>query len=243
MSSNLDLVAVCREFQKVLENQLGFSRAAVHHPGTQGGVTEDRWITVLRGALPRRYDVARAQVLDSNGHVSDQIDCVVFDPQYTPTLFSDEQHRFVAAEAVYAVLEVKPGLSKETLEYAGAKAASVRRLHRTSTEIPHAGGTYPPKPVFPILAGILALESDWADGLGATFEARIGELAGDHALDLGCVLRAGGFERREETLARAPADTSLMWFLFRLLARLQALGTVPAIDWTRYASALQSTER
>jgi hypothetical protein len=243
MSSNLDLAAACQEFQTVLESQLGLSRATVHHAGTQGGITEDRWITVLRSALPRRYDVARAQVVDSNGQVSDQIDCVVFDPQYTPTLFNQEHHRFVAAEAVYAVLEVKPTLNKETLDYAGAKAASVRRLRRTSIEIPHAGGVYPPKPVFPILAGILALDCDWAEGLGATFEARVAELAEDHALDIGCVLRVGGFERREGVLSRVPADQCLMWFLFRLLARLQALGTVPAIDWTRYSSALQPTEQ
>jgi hypothetical protein len=242
-AGQLDLVAVCREFQTVLEQHLGLSRASIPHSGTQGGVTEDRWIAVLRDALPRRYDVARALVLDSNGCVSEQIDCVVFDPQYTPTLFNQEQHRFVAAEAVYAILEVKPNLNKETLEYAGQKAASVRGLHRTSTSIPHAGGTYPPKPIFPILAGIVALESDWSDGLGTTFAARLSELPSEHALELGCVLRAGAFEQREGALDRVPADRSLMWFLFRLLARLQALGTVPAIDWTRYAAALHEPKR
>lgn len=234
----LDLAAICREFQRNLEQQLGFSRASIPHAGTQGGVNEDHWIDVLRNALPRRYDVAKALVLDSDGEVSDHIDCVIFDPQYTPTLFNQEHHRFIAAEAVYAVLEIKPVLNKETLQYAADKAASVRRLHRTSAPISHAGGVFPPKGPSRILAGVLALESGWTDGLGATFQEHLGALAADRALDFGCVLRGGAFERDDGKITCTSPEHSLAWFLFRLLARLQPLATVPATDWNRYSAAL-----
>ena len=80
----------------------------------------------LRKYLPNRYAVAQGIVVDSNGATSDQIDIIIFDPQYTPTLLDQQSHRFVPAEAVYGVLEAKPVISKQNLEYAGDKAASVR---------------------------------------------------------------------------------------------------------------------
>jgi hypothetical protein len=47
------------------------------------------------------------------------------------------------------------------VEYAEQKVACVRRLYRTSLPIPHAGGTYAPKPLTHILGGILTFDSDW----------------------------------------------------------------------------------
>ena len=54
----------------------------------------------LRKYLPNRYAVAQGIVVDSNGATSDQIDIIIFDPQYTPTLLDQQSHRFVPAEAV-----------------------------------------------------------------------------------------------------------------------------------------------
>jgi hypothetical protein len=65
--------------------------------------------------------------------------------QYTPSLLDQQKHRYVPAEAVYAVFEVKPSINWDYLIYAGEKADSVRILERTSIEIPHAGGTFPAK--------------------------------------------------------------------------------------------------
>jgi len=56
-----------------------------------------------------------------------------------------------------AVAEREIGLQR--LGYAQKKMASVRRLYRTSLPIPHAGGTYPPKPLPHILGGLLSLAS------------------------------------------------------------------------------------
>ena len=233
------LVRAFRAAQRLLEQQLGLSRETIPHPGVKGDVTEDHWISTLRGYLPRRYAVDKAIVVDSRGAHSDHIDVVVYDSQYTPNLRDQHRHRFIPAEAVYAVMECKPILNKPHLEYAGDKASSVRKLHRTSAPIHHADGTYPAKKLFEIPAGILAVGSDWIEGLGKTFSARLGELQGDNRIDFGCALRAGAFDRFDGELRIAQAEDALMWFLLRLLGKLQTLATVPAVDWNAYVSALE----
>ena len=141
----------------------------ITHNGDRGEVNEQFFIDFLRAYLPNRYTVEKAIVLDSLGKVSHSIDIVVFDRQYTPTLLDNDKHRYVPAEAVYAVFECKPTIDKGYLEYAADKIASVRTLHRTSVDIHHAGGVFKKKELFPIVGGILALNVEWADGLGESF--------------------------------------------------------------------------
>ena len=118
--------------QKVLQVKLELSAQSITHPGTLGDVNESYVIDVLHKYLPKRYAVDNGIVIDSTGATSDQIDVVIYDNQYTPTLLDQENHRFIPAEAVYAVFEVKPTINKAYLEYAGNKAESVRKLKRTS---------------------------------------------------------------------------------------------------------------
>lgn len=210
------------------------------HDGDRGEVNEKYFIEVLRNYLPDRYTVHKASVLDSDGEASDSIDVVVYDRQYTPTLLDSESHRYVPAEAVYAVFECKPKINKAYLEYAAEKAESVRRLKRTSVAIPHAGGSYPPKPHFDIIAGILATEVEWKDGFGESFKKCHAELTGLQRLDCGLAVDGHCFDTFADggafTFCRT--ENSLVNFLFRLLNQLQSLGTVPAIDWNAYASQL-----
>src|SRR6266498_1834164 len=141
----------------------------ITHAGDRGEVNEPHFSDFLRKYLPNRYTVEKAIVLDSEGNVSDSIDIVVFDRQYTPTLLDNDKHRYVPAEAVYAVFECKPTINKAYLEYAGDKVASVRRLKRTSVEIHHAGGIFPAKKLFNIVGGILSIDVDWRDAFGESF--------------------------------------------------------------------------
>jgi hypothetical protein len=196
---------------------------------------------VLRLYLPNRYSVHKASILDSEGQISESIDVVVHDRQYTPTLLDSESHRYVPAEAVYAIFECKPKIDKGYLEYAGKKAESVRRLKRTSVPIPHAGATpYPPKPLFPIIAGILAVEVDWKEGLAESFEKCHAELRGLQMLDCGLAVDGHLFDTfsGNKLFTCCKTENALVYFLFRFLNQLQTLGTVPAIDWNAYASQL-----
>jgi hypothetical protein len=229
--------------QEVLELQLKLSSKSITHDGLMGEVNERHFIQFLRKYLPMRYAIDHGIVIDSNGATSDQIDIVIFDHQYTPTLLDQHAHRFIPAEAVYCVLEVKPTINKTYLEYAGEKAKSVRELERTSVPIPHAGGEYPPKPLFPIIAGIVAAEIEWADGLGGeTFRSNFSALMDNRVLDCGLALSDRSFDIFDNSISLSPKGHSLAFFVFRLLQRLQSLGTVPAIDWNRYANVIGSED-
>ena len=225
--------------QKLLQTKLELSGQSITHPGTLGEVNEAYFIEVLRKYLPNRYAVETGIILDSNGLTSDQIDVVIYDNQYTPTLLDQQNHRFIPAEAIYAVFEVKPTINKTYLEYAGDKAISVRRLKRTSVPIPHAGGEYPAKEPFPIVAGIVAGSMEWTEGFfGKAFQDAHAGLSDMAALDCGLAVSGSVFDTYSGKMEIGPDGRALIYFLFRLLQKLQSLGTVPAIDWNAYATAL-----
>ena len=227
--------------QECLIAKLRSSDRIVHN-GDKGEVNEKHFIDFLRKYLPNRYTVNKAMVIDSEGNVSDSIDIVVFDRQYTPTLLDNNKHRYVPAEAVYAIFECKPTINKEYLEYAADKIESVRKLKRTSVEIVYAGGKYPAKEHFDILGGILALRIDWTDNFGETFQKNHKTLLGKRRIDCGFVAEGASFDIFENadnfSYSFGTKDNSLAYFAFRLLWKLQSLATVPAIDWMSYAKTL-----
>lgn len=216
------------------------SSKRITHAGDRGEVNEQHFIDFLRKYLPNRYTVEKAIVVDSKGAVSDSIDVVVFDRQYTPTLLDNDKHRYVPAEAVYAVFECKPTINKDLLEYAADKAASVRKLHRTSVDIHTADGVTKAKKHFTIIAGILAIDVGWKDGFGKSFRKVHAKLKGDRALDCGFAATGASFDEFEGAgkYNLGPKDNALAHFAFRLLHGLQPRATVPAVDWMAYANRL-----
>ena len=231
------------DVQRVLDAKLKLSAGSITHDGTLGGVDEGHWLDVFRKYLPNRYAVTSGFIIDSRGQTSDQIDIVIYDLHYTPTLLTQEQHRCIPAEAVYAIFEAKPHIDKAYLEYAADKAASVRRLHRSSIPIPYAAGNYPAKALFEIVAGIVGVKVDWADGFGESFRRNLDSLTGDRRLNCGCALSHGSFDTFDPggSLTVGAAEGALIFFLFRLLGKLQSLGTVPAIDWNVYAEVFRKS--
>jgi hypothetical protein len=226
--------------QRVLELQLQLSTESITHPGTLGDVNEQYFIDFLRKYLPHRYAIDKAIVIDSTGNTSDQIDIVIFDRQYTPTLLDQESHRYVPSEAVYAVFEAKPTINKACVKYASSKAQSVRKLTRTSVPIQHAGGQFPAKKPFPIVAGIVASTSSWQGGFSsASFKTLITSLKPGSTLDCGLAVSGSCFDTYDGRIVIGPGKQALSYFVFRLLQKLQSLGTVPAIDWNAYAAVLK----
>jgi hypothetical protein len=220
---------------------LSATREVVPHPGTKGAATELQWLTMLNNYLPERYFVDSAFVLDCDGKLSDQIDIVIYDRQYSPFLFNQNFVKYIPAESVYAALEVKPEINSGVVRYAGEKVASVRRLRRTTAPIPHAGGMHDAKPLGPILGGILTLGSSWTPPLGESFVDSLGALAPDERLDVGCVLECGGFAVTYEDKPKieiSSLETSLIYFFMRLVSRLREIGTVPALDFSEYGRVL-----
>jgi hypothetical protein len=178
-------------------------------------------------------------VVDSQGTFSEQIDVVVFDRQYSPFIFRYEDQTIIPAESVYAVFEAKQTINAEQLAYAQKKVESVRRLHRTSLPIPHAGGVYPPKLLTPILGGLLTFESDWNPPLGVALIAALEDGTGERRLDLGCVAAHGIFGCDSTACYTiTPLSKPATAFLFELIARLQNGATVPMIDIRAYGQWL-----
>jgi hypothetical protein len=229
--------------QRQLSARLEGGREVITHPGTKGTAAELNWIAMLSDYLPERYEVDSAFVVDADGSLSEQLDVVIFDRQYSPFLFNQDEALYVPAESVYAVLEVKQAMGRDEIIYAGDKIRSVRRLRWTSRSIPHAGGRFEPKAPFVPLGGLLCLESGWNPPFGAPFQDAVGALRPDQRLDLGCVLTHGAFETASAngrlTTTVSEPELALVVFFIRLVERLQDLGTVPAIDWTEYARSLR----
>ncbi len=219
-----------------IQHKLHTSRACLAHPGTKGDASENVWLELLSLYLPRRYQAAKAFVVDSEGAFSEQIDVVVFDRQYSPFIFLHQGQTIIPAESVYAVFEAKQTLNADLVRYARRKVASVRKLRRTSLPIPHAGGVYPAKPLIPILGGILTFESDWNPPLGPSLEVALREGTAEDRLEFGCVAAHGQFSCDPGTghYTFQEGGKPATAFLFNLISRLQFSGTVPMIDVQAY---------
>lgn len=216
----------------------------VNHSADKGDNSEENWIKWFRAYLPKRYKAAKATVIDSQGNISDQIDLVLYDAQYSYLALNQNGILYIPAESVYAVFEIKQDLTKSHMEYAGKKAESVRRLFRTSASIPYAGGVYPPKPLHRILAGILTTFSGWAEPFGNSFQRCLMEYMKNQQIDCGCVLQGGAFyfDYNTNNLRKSKQEESLVYFFLQLLILLQNMGTVPAIDLAEYMKALDLSQ-
>lgn len=220
-----------------IQQKLDIVRKTLDHPVSKGNASETVWLELLQTYLPKRYQAATAHVVDSLGVFSQQIDVVVFDRQYSPFIFSYQGQTIVPSESVYAVFEAKQAINAKQIAYAQEKVTSVRRLCRTSLPIPHAGGTYKPKALTPILGGILTYESDWTPTFGQPLSNALQDGGADGRLDFGCIAAHGYFSLDESASAYEtfPGGKPATAFLFKLISQLQISGTVPMIDVQAYA--------
>jgi hypothetical protein len=227
--------AVMRGLAERVERDLRLARSTIGHGPSLGGATEQVWIRIFDTYLPERYRARSATLMDSEGHFSDQIDVVIFDRQYSPTLFELEGATVIPVESVYAVFEAKQTLRGSYLAYAQEKAASVRSLTRTSIVIPTINGSFRKAPQW-ILAGFLALDPNNESAEPEAIRARLQADQDRGKLDFGCVASAGvfGCGGDDSTTYRADKHAGGV-FLLELMSRLQACGTAPAIDYRAYA--------
>lgn len=200
MGSKINLKGLFTGLQSQMMAQLNTNREFITHPGSKGDSLEDTWIEWLRKYLPSRYCVDKAIVIDSTGQLSDQMDLVIYDQQYTPFVLNQNGIHYVPAEGVYAVFEVKPDLSGSVsapdgtityIEYAGRKIESVRKLKRTSTSIIDRGKKHDPRPLTKIIGGILASTNSIKKK--ETLEGHIKSLTGLKGMDMGCAVEDGAF--------------------------------------------------
>lgn len=213
MDNSISIQTLFNGLQKQMEAQLNTNRDNIPHPGTKGDSLENVWIEWLRKYMPNRYNIDKAVVVDSNGQLSDQIDLVIYDQQYTPFVFTQNGVHYIPAEGVYAVFEVKPDLEGSCsvkgeaisyIEYAGRKIESVRKLTRTSTKIIDRGESRSARPLTKIIGGILTSVNSYKQK--ETIEKHLKSLEGLKSIDMGCSVEFGSFyvnyegEENKETI-------------------------------------------
>lgn len=238
------LKSILVDIERKQKLSLESSRKAYDHPTMKGDSVEDLWRALLRRYLPERYTVDSGCVIDHTGAQSLQIDLIIFDNFYTPTLFGESNYRYIPAEAVYCCAEIKQEITKKFLQEASEKVESVRSLRRTATSVEHIGGTSDPAIKFNIIGGILASSARWKGNISSqacqrNFSSHVGKAELDFAVTAydGCCDRFM-INEEEKDLPQPKQyvdEGALILSLFRLLRKLQIIGTAPPIDWERYA--------
>ncbi|AUN97338.1 hypothetical protein C0V70_04270 [Bacteriovorax stolpii] len=239
MVKKINVQSLFQGLQDEMLSSLGVLK--IGHAPTLGDFTEINWLELFKCYLPRRYMADRAFVVDSEGLISDAIDIVIYDAFYSPFLLNKNGIKFVPAESVYAVFEVKQDISKNHIEYAGKKASSVRKLKRTSVKINNAGKLVEPKAHFEIIAGLLCTKNSWASLSSSkeNIKKHFLKLKKNEKLNISCCLKVGSICLNEEEVQISPQKDALLIFFFNFLQLLQTIGTTPAMDIKKYLSNLE----
>ncbi|QQS22735.1 hypothetical protein IPM19_03845 [bacterium] len=232
--------------QDQMEARLTLNKKVLNHPVTKGDASELEWLDMLRHYLPRRYCVDKAFVIDNKGNISEQIDIVIFDRHYSPFILHQNGAIYIPAECVYAVIEVKPTISTATIEYAAKKAASVRRLQRSSAKIVQADGReFEPKKAPRIIAGLLAIDGNCSNAA----LNKLKKMNETQLINMGCALSGtffnvldykpwGKLNKARDYQVKNNDRNSLILFFLTLVKELQKMGTVPAIEIGTYLDNL-----
>lgn len=232
------------DLQDEMISKYNTNKRAIQHPGAKGGTTEINWVEWLRTYLPKRYTVDKGFVVDHEGSISQEIDVIIYDTQFCPFIFNHDGVKYIPAESVYAVFEVKPKLSSDYVKYAGEKAKSVRVLERTTKPIVGAERNLTAKRPKEIICGLLTASSSW--GLKTEENKLIGSLSKDveSRLDLVCCLQTKSYKldylRDKITSSSSTENESLIFFFVNLFVKLQDMGNPPAMDIMAYAKAMDS---
>jgi len=242
-SKKVNIREIFLGLQNQMRSKLTLNRRIITHPVAKGDASELEWLDMLSLYLPQRYRADKAFIIDCKGNISEQIDIVIFDRHYSPFILRQNGATYLPAESIYVAIEVKPTLSKHNLNYAAKKASSVRRLHRTTAPIVHAGGEIKkPKKPFEILAGILTIDGRCT----RTLESYLKSLRKERLLNFGCSLDKEAFWFKKDSgggniFEKSKDNEGLIFFFLNLLSTLQRIGTVPAIDIQAYIDKFKTT--
>ena len=128
-------------------------KRATEDPGTAGDQGEENWAELLRGWLPRTYEVVtKGRIIGIDGRPSPQVDVLVLKSVYPERLLSKKL--FLAA-GVAAAFECKTTLKSEHIEKAVETCVKIKNLY------PVREGTPYKELHTPIVYGLLAHSHSW----------------------------------------------------------------------------------
>jgi len=239
----IEVKELFNDLQEEMIAKLKTNSKAIKHPGAKGDTTELNWIEWLRSYLPKRYTVDKGFVVDHEGSLSQQIDVIIYDTQYCPFIFNKDGVKYIPAESVYAVFEVKQTLNAEYIKYASEKAKSVRVLKRTTKPISGAERDLKPKTPKNIICGLLSTNSSWikdeANHIASNLVSDI-----NSRLDYICSLKTKSYRlqflKDKVSVEQSENNESLIFLFINIFASLQEMGNPPAMDIMSYARAIES---
>jgi hypothetical protein len=101
--------------------------AAIFHSGDRGENREEILSEFLVTHLPKRYGVAKGQIVTRSGALSHSADIIVYDSASCPVLYQGRT-AILPIEGIYGIIEVKSTLAKDDLLDATGKIEQFKRL-------------------------------------------------------------------------------------------------------------------
>ena len=225
MSKKINIQKLFIALDEEMRLKLSSKIDEIYHPTAKGDESELNWKGLLRSYLPERYTVDSGFVVDHKGNISEQIDIIIYDRHFTPFIFRGENVVYIPAEGVYAVFEVKPHFDMKNYNYAVKKLKSVKDLLRTTASFTHILGK-DKKELFKIIGGILTKE--------IKSKNYFNNINTDSELSIILSLNYGIKVINEKTIEKQDKEPLLAFFLLKLIEKLRALGSVPALEVDRY---------
>lgn len=140
---------------KMAANYNFIQKRASEDPGTAGDQGEENWAELLRGWLPRTYEVVtKGRIIGQDGKVSPQVDVLVLKSIY-PKQLIDENQKIHLAAGVAAAFECKTTLKAEHIEKVVKTCVEIKKLY------PDREGTPYKELHSPIVYGLLAHSHSW----------------------------------------------------------------------------------
>lgn len=99
----------------------------IKHAGDKGENREHILREFLSNHLPKKYGVAKGEIITKNGQHSHSADIIIYDAVNCPILYS-EKTAIIPIEGIYGIIEVKSLLSKTEFIGAASQIESFKRL-------------------------------------------------------------------------------------------------------------------
>ena len=146
------------KFMQQLTNEMAeeydrIQMRATEDPGTAGDQGEENWAALLRGWLPRTYEVVtKGRIIGVDGRTSPHVDVLVLKDVYPKKLLNKKLY---LAAGVAAAFECKTTLRAEHIEKAMETCVKIKNLY------PARQGTPYKELHAPIVYGVLAHSHSW----------------------------------------------------------------------------------
>lgn len=113
---------------KKLATEYATTTDKLEHMGLRGTAREDLLKDVISQLIPEKYRIGSGTIVDVHETQSKQQDLYIYDAFNSPVFLKMESNKVVPVESVYATIEVKSTLTKDTLRQSIENIRTVKTL-------------------------------------------------------------------------------------------------------------------